>query len=282
MHAWCACACAHVLRRSTHVPHHLICTLCMTHTALAQPTHDQTEDGLLHVEWWSREEANPAGPEFDEIVFPDEATFEQVCVCSSRPRRWGWPSACSCVCADALRWCGGRRGRGGEHSCSVTHGCGVGALTTTTSCARWPCVHTLTLTHTHTHTPPSLPTHTCVGARSRPGRRRACSCSSLRSRRIATRCSGACARACSRACSRAHTSALQTALKQSRQTGADRRLCVCVRACVCVCVCGVPLSRHHATHQHRRMQEPSEAGDAGLCAKVNRIINMPMGESCVG
>jgi hypothetical protein len=37
----------------------------------------RTEDGLLHVEWWSREEASPAGPEFDEIVFPDEATFEQ-------------------------------------------------------------------------------------------------------------------------------------------------------------------------------------------------------------
>lgn len=29
---------------------------------------------------------------------------------------------------------------------------------------------------------------------------------------------------------------------------------------------------------NNRMQEPSEAGDAELCAKVNRAINTPMGE----
>lgn len=35
----------------------------------------RTEDGLVHLEWWSREEGTPAGPEFDEIVFPDEAEW---------------------------------------------------------------------------------------------------------------------------------------------------------------------------------------------------------------
>lgn len=38
----------------------------------------QTEDGLLHLEWWSREDDSAAVPEFDEIVFPDEAEFQKV------------------------------------------------------------------------------------------------------------------------------------------------------------------------------------------------------------
>jgi hypothetical protein len=45
----------------------------------ARPTTTlQTEDGLVHMEWWSREEDNPAGPEVDEIVFPDEAEWVKV------------------------------------------------------------------------------------------------------------------------------------------------------------------------------------------------------------
>jgi hypothetical protein len=30
------------------------------------------------MEWWSREEDNPAGPELDEIVFPEEAEWVKV------------------------------------------------------------------------------------------------------------------------------------------------------------------------------------------------------------
>lgn len=32
----------------------------------------------MHIEWWSREEDNPSGPEFDEIVFPEEAEWVKV------------------------------------------------------------------------------------------------------------------------------------------------------------------------------------------------------------
>lgn len=39
----------------------------------------QTEDGLVHLEWWSREDENAAGPEFDSIIFPEEAEWTKVC-----------------------------------------------------------------------------------------------------------------------------------------------------------------------------------------------------------
>lgn len=35
----------------------------------------RTEDGLVHLEWWSRDDETAAGPEFDEIVFPEEAEW---------------------------------------------------------------------------------------------------------------------------------------------------------------------------------------------------------------
>lgn len=38
----------------------------------------QTEDGLVHLEWWSRDDETAAGPEFDEIVFPEEAEWVKV------------------------------------------------------------------------------------------------------------------------------------------------------------------------------------------------------------
>lgn len=38
----------------------------------------QTEDGLVHIQWWSREVENAAEPEFDEIVFPEEAEWVKV------------------------------------------------------------------------------------------------------------------------------------------------------------------------------------------------------------
>lgn len=38
----------------------------------------KTEDGLLHLEWWERKDSgNADAPEYDEIVFPDEAVFEK-------------------------------------------------------------------------------------------------------------------------------------------------------------------------------------------------------------
>ncbi|WIA41801.1 hypothetical protein OEZ86_009133 [Tetradesmus obliquus] len=38
----------------------------------------RTEDGLLHLEWWERKDSgNADAPEYDEIVFPDEAVFEK-------------------------------------------------------------------------------------------------------------------------------------------------------------------------------------------------------------
>lgn len=57
---------------------HICC--CCNHPCVARPAHTQTEDGLLHVQFWSREVDSPSEPEFDEIVFPEEAVFEQVCV----------------------------------------------------------------------------------------------------------------------------------------------------------------------------------------------------------
>jgi hypothetical protein len=46
----------------------------------------QTEDGLLHIQWFERSETDcKAEPETDTIVFPDEAHFQKVphahCVC---------------------------------------------------------------------------------------------------------------------------------------------------------------------------------------------------------
>jgi hypothetical protein len=32
----------------------------------------------VHLEWWSREDENAAGPEFDSIIFPEEAEWMKV------------------------------------------------------------------------------------------------------------------------------------------------------------------------------------------------------------
>lgn len=75
------------------------CTqICHMDTSLLPPAGWcllQTEDGLTHLEWHSREDdsAAAAGPEFDEIVFPDEAEWVKVCLDISR---------CSCAWVDKL------------------------------------------------------------------------------------------------------------------------------------------------------------------------------------
>jgi hypothetical protein len=39
----------------------------------------QTEDGLVHIEWYERKQDDSTEtPEYDEIVFPDEAVYEKV------------------------------------------------------------------------------------------------------------------------------------------------------------------------------------------------------------
>lgn len=47
--------------------------------------HAQTEDGLVHVEWFERKDGATEAAEYDEIVFPEEATFEAVRVSAELP-----------------------------------------------------------------------------------------------------------------------------------------------------------------------------------------------------
>jgi hypothetical protein len=55
----------------------------------------------VHLEWWSRDDETAAGPEFDEIVFPEEAEWVKVIKLDMQltlaSAWWCKAAVCSCI-----------------------------------------------------------------------------------------------------------------------------------------------------------------------------------------
>lgn len=66
-----------MVRRLPSLSHLLLGSIVLTVPMLGWL---QTEDGLVHIEWYERKDNTDTAeaPEYDEIVFPDEANFEKV------------------------------------------------------------------------------------------------------------------------------------------------------------------------------------------------------------
>lgn len=79
-----------------------ICNPPPPHAAAAVHACAQTEDGLVHVEWFERKDNDATeAAEYDEIVFPDEAAFEAVRVVGRRRRLQQRSQRCSSCCSAA-------------------------------------------------------------------------------------------------------------------------------------------------------------------------------------